>query len=111
MSLLVAKPHLLPDGKLPIRNDSTHSLAREEIEEFLESLEDAPRNGNRKRVEDHLRATRFVVAAPLPTSDIDDDGHDADGWVMRFFVERYDGMIHADGEGFYEGDKLIVKLD
>ena len=106
---------LYKDGKLPIllevnRNDSEDSLAREEIDEFLEFLEDAPRNGNRKKVEDHLRATRFVVAAQLPTGDIDDDGYDANGWIMRFFLERNDGMIQADGEGFYEGDRLIVEL-
>lgn len=107
---------LYKDGKLPIllevnRNDGEDSLVREEIEEFLEFLEDAPRNSNRSKVDDHLRATRFVVAAQLPTSDIDDDGYNANGWVMRFFLERNAGMIQADGEGFYEGDKLIVKLD
>jgi hypothetical protein len=26
------------------------------------------------------------------------------------FVERCGGMIHADGEGFYDGDRLIVEL-
>ena len=72
------------DGKLPIlhevnRNDSEDSLGREEIEECLEFIEDTPRNGDRKKVEDHLRATRFVVAAQLPTINIDDAGYDANG--------------------------------
>jgi hypothetical protein len=107
---------LYKDGKLPIllevnRNDADDSLAHEEIEEFLEFLEDAPRDDGRRKVEDHLRATRFVVAAQLPTSDIDDDGYDANGWIMRFFVERHGAMIQADGEGFYDGDKVIVELD
>ena len=46
------------------------------------------------------------MAAQLPTSDIDDDGYDANGWVMRFFLDDHDGMIQADGEGFYDRDKL-----
>lgn len=107
---------LYKDGKLPIlleanRNDGGDSLAHEEINEFLELLKVAPRNSNRRRVEDHLRATRFVIAAQIPRSDIDDDGYDANGWVMRFFLERNDAMIQADSEGFYDGDELIVGLD
>ena len=103
------------DDKLPIllevNQNEGDSLVRQEIDEFLESLQDAPRSKAREKVEDQLRATRFVVAAQLQTSDIDDDGYNANGWVMRYFVERHAGMIQADGEGFYDGDRLIVPLD
>jgi hypothetical protein len=87
------------------------SLFREEIEEFLEFLEDAPNNSNRKRVEQHLRETRFTVAAQLATSDIDDDGYNALGNMLRYFVEHNGGMIQADGEGFYDGNEVIVALE
>jgi len=30
---------------------------------------------------------------------------------MRFFVEHNDGMIQADGEGFYDGLELMVELE
>jgi hypothetical protein len=106
---------LYEDGRLPIileanRRDSADSLADEEIEEFLEFLEDAPGSAGRKKVESHLRRTRFVVATQLPTSDINDAGYDANGWVLRSFHEYSDGMVQADGEGFYDGDQLIVAL-
>ena len=56
-----------------------------------------------------LRASRAVVSAQL-FSDIDDDGYDAVGIVLDCFVERCGGIIHADSEGFYDRDRLIVAL-
>ena len=87
------------------------SMFREEIEEFLEFLEDAPNDSKRKRVEQHLRKTTFTVAAQLATSDIDDDGYNALGYMLRYFVEHNGGMTQADGEGFYDGDEVIVALE
>lgn len=87
------------------------SLMREEIEEFLEFLEEAPNNKNRRRVEKNLRNTRFIVAAQLPTSDIDEDGYVALGHVLNYFVDNNGAMIQADGEGFYDGGNVIVELD
>lgn len=84
---------------------------REEIEEFMELLEDAPNNRSRRRAENHLRNTRFIVAAQLPTSDIDEDGLAALGLFLTYFVDNNGAMIQADGEGFYEGEKIIVELD
>jgi hypothetical protein len=57
----------------------------------------------------HLRESRAVVTVQL-FSDIDDGGYDAVGIFLGFFVEHCGGMIHADLEGFYDGDRLIVKL-
>lgn len=105
------------DNKAPIllevsRDDGDdESLMREEIREFIEFLEDAPNKKNRRRVEKMLRNTRFVVAAQLLTSDIDEDGYAALGHVLTYFVDNNGAMIQADGEGFYEGDKIIVELD
>lgn len=87
------------------------SLMREEIEEFIERLEDAPMNKNRRQVEGSLRNTRFIVTAQLPTSDIDEEGYAAVGHVLAYFVDNNGAMIQADGEGFYAGEKLIVELD
>lgn len=58
----------------------------------------------------HLGQTRFTVACQLPTSDIDDDGYDAVGAFLEYFVTHSGGMIQADGEGFYRGNRLIVEL-
>jgi hypothetical protein len=96
------------DHKVPIllevnRDDGDESLMREEIEEFIELLEDAPKSRKRRRVEKHLRSTRFIVAAQLPTADLDEDGYAALGHVLTYFVNNNGAMIQADGEGFYEG--------
>lgn len=105
-------------GKSPILLEINHehspedgAMFREEIEEFLEFLEDTPDNSKRKRVEQHLRETRFTVAAQLATGDIDDDGYEALGNLLGYFVEHNGGMIQADGEGFYDGDEVIVALE
>ena len=87
------------------------SLMHEEIEEFLELLEDAPKNRHRRRVETNLRNTRFIVAAQLPPSGIDEDGFAALGNIMRYLIINNGAMIQADGEGFYEGEKIIVELE
>jgi hypothetical protein len=58
----------------------------------------------------HLNSTRFIVACQLPSTDIDDDGFDANGEFLNYFVERCGGMIQADGEGFYEGHEVVVPL-
>ena len=86
------------------------TLVSEEIEEFLEFLEDAPDNRSRRQVEQHLRDTRFIVAAQL-AGDTDDDGYDALANLLRYFVDHNGGLIQADGEGFYDGDKVIVALE
>src|ERR687888_98337 len=39
-----------------------------------------------------------------------DDGYDAVGVFLGFFVEHCGGMVQADAEGFYEGGQLIVEL-
>jgi hypothetical protein len=42
--------------------------------------------------------------------DIDDDGYNAVATFLRYFVEYCGAMIQADGEGFYEGDRVLVEL-
>ena len=102
-------------GRLPIlleinREDADQALMKEEIEEFMDLLQDSPKNADRERVERHLRETKFTVAAQLATDDIDDDGYNALGNVLTYFVEHHGGMIQADGEGFYDGEKVIVEV-
>jgi hypothetical protein len=104
-------------GKLPILaecnrdGDGDGDLMREEVAEFVEMVEEAEDAVAKQRVLKHLAATRFIIACQLPTSDIEDDGYDANGEFLRFFVEHCGGMIQADGEGFYDGDKVIIQLD
>jgi len=104
-------------GKLPILaecncdNGSEECLMREEVNEFLEFIGKPGLSLNKRRVLKHLANTKFIIACQLPTSDIDDDGYDANGEFLRYFIEHCDGMIQADGEGFYSGNEIIVKLE
>jgi hypothetical protein len=103
-------------GKLPIlaecnRGDgSPDCLMREEIGEFLEFVGSPGLSLARRKVINHLKKTKYIIACQLPTSDIDDDGYDANWDFLTYFVENCSGIIQADGEGFYEGNKLIVEL-
>jgi len=103
------------EGKLPILVElnqigESDGLAEEEIEEFKEAI-GKPRlfNSSKKKVLKHLDQTIFILCNQLPTSDIDDNGYDINGDLMEIFRIECDGMIQCDGEGFYSGNKLIVK--
>jgi hypothetical protein len=102
-------------GKEPLvvdvsRASSGDELLAEEVEEFVEFLEDVDDSAEKGKVLAHLQASRAVVGAQL-LGDIDDDGYNAVGVFLGFFVEHCGAMIQADGEGFYEGDRLLVELD
>lgn len=102
-------------GKLPIlaqinRERDDRGVLREEIAEFSKLLSDAAPEAARMRVLAHLRATTFIVACQLPTSDIDDDGYRANGDFLEYFVQHCGGLMQADGEGFYEGVRVILPL-
>jgi hypothetical protein len=101
------------DGKLPFLTEITwveDLQGRKEVEEFIELIAETADSPERQRALEHLKRTRFILANEIPTSDFDDQGFDAVGEFMRFFVDRNGGMIQADGEGFYEGDQLVVRL-
>jgi len=102
-------------GKLPILVECNNvsdedGLAKEEIEEFIDEIGEAGILAfNKKKIVRHLQATKYIVVSQLPTSDIDDDGYNANGELLKFFKDNYEGIIQADGEGFYEGTKIILK--
>jgi hypothetical protein len=100
-------------GKRPLVVDVSRAadsrlLLSEEVEEFIEDLTEVEESAEKIRLLAHLRDSRAIVSVQL-LSDIDDDGYDAVGVFLGCFVEHCDG-IHADGEGFYEGDRIIVEL-
>jgi hypothetical protein len=104
-------------GKLPIlaecnrNDDSDDCLANEEIAEFVEFIGKPGLSVAKRKVLQHLAATTFIIACQLPTSDIDEIGYEINSLFLRFFVDNCDGMIQADGEGFYRGNKVIVPLE
>jgi len=108
------------EGKLPIiarctRTDAKGSAAAsdgagDELKMFIERIGQPGKNKMKKRVLDHLKATRFIVALRLPKGDMDDAGWDANGQILTYFLDHCGALIQADGEGFYEGAKLILEL-
>jgi negative regulator of replication initiation len=82
---------------------------REEVSEFLELLEDDEESEEKRAVLRHLAASTFVVAVRL--NEIDDETNTAVGGFLTYFRDHCDGLIQADGEGFYFGDRLAVQVD
>ena len=105
------------EGKLPIiarctRTDvKGNGSANEELKTFIEKVGPVGKNKTKKRIVDHLKATRFIVALRLPKGDMDDAGWDANGQILTYLLDHCGALIQADGEGFYEGSKLILELE
>ena len=90
-------------------NDGPESLVAEECEEFIEEIGSPGLSMAKRKVLDHLKETKYIISCQL-LNDIDDDGYDLNGELLNIFVNKYGGLIQADGEGFYKGHKLIVEL-
>ena len=88
---------------------SDDDLLSDEVEEFVELVKDVEDSAEKQTVLAHLRRSRAVVGVQL-LGDIDDDGYNAVATFLRYFVEYSGAMIQADGEGFYEGDRILVEL-
>ena len=102
-------------GKQPLlvdvsRASSGDELLSDEVEEFVEFLEDVDDSPGKQKVLAHLADSRAVVGLQL-LGDVDDDGYNAAGTFLCFFVEHCGAMIQGDGEGFYEGDRVILELE
>jgi hypothetical protein len=85
-------------------------LLQEEIEEFSEFLEDVADSPGATKVREHLAQSKAVVAVQL-LGDVDDVALTAAGTFLAYFAQNCGGMVQADGEGFYEGDTLLVELE
>jgi len=100
-------------GKQPLVIDvlraSSDRTLSEEVEEFVELLEDLGDSADARKVLAHLRDCEAIVTVQL-LSDINDDGYKAVDVFLRFFVDHCGAIIQADGEGFYERDRLLVEL-
>lgn len=89
------------------------SIMKEEVQEFLElmkELEDVPAE-NRAKVKKHLNETKYIVAIQVTGDDLGEEGDNAVSVFLQYFVVNCGGMVQEDGEGFYEGDKLIVEME
>jgi hypothetical protein len=60
-------------------------------------------------VSSHLDRTQAIVAVRVLASDFE-RGLEAAWAVLDYYAQRDGVLFQADGEGFYEGEELIVAL-
>jgi hypothetical protein len=102
------------------KGDATHAeftvspkgdeLFEEEIEEFRAELADAESGPAKRRVAKCLQNAQAIVAVQVLGGGAVDDSLDLLGPFWDYMDRTYRGLIQADGEGFYDGDDLILEL-
>lgn len=83
------------------------------VNQFHRSVERLPPSPQRDNVLSHLERSRFVVSVSIPLSQFGDDERawEAVSLFLDYFAERRGGLVHAEGEGFYDRNgRLIVKV-
>jgi hypothetical protein len=103
--LLVSINHV-NDPPAPVAGD----LFASDVGRMRRALTEFPPSQQRDLVLAHLARSRFVVALQLPMSALDDDDlWEAVSALLDYFVEHSGAIVHIEGVGFYQADKLILK--
>lgn len=85
------------------------SIFADEGRWFREEITELPESRPRELVLAHLARSRFLVAISLPISALDDDAlWEAVSVLLDYFVQHSGAMVHIEGDGFYQADKLIL---
>jgi hypothetical protein len=88
---------------------TTDCLLREELNEFREELEGSDADPDALRiVATHLERTRAIVAVRVLASD-SGNGLPAAWAVLAYYARRPGVLFQADGDGFYDGEELVLK--
>ena len=99
-----------PVGHLTL-NTPGDGLFDEERDELVEFAEDGDGRG-RTRVIDTLRVANAIVAVQVLSGDGDSERTlTAIDPIWRWMRGNRRGLLQADGEGYYDGDKLILELE
>ena len=103
-------------GRLPVYLElnlleGSDSLAGQERDEFLGMVAALKKSRKRDRVIEQLRQTTFIIACRIPIDDLNDAGFHAVDVLLAYFVVHHDGMVQADGQGFYDMGKIILELE
>jgi hypothetical protein len=96
----------------PIDVDVTKShedLFVGEIDDFRRAVLQIQSSPATHRVLDTIDRTKFIVAIQIFT-DITDHGRNAYGLLLQHLIDLCDAMVQADGEGFYEGGRLLLPV-
>lgn len=90
--------------------DETDPIGKEEIQEFINDIGFAGFSSAKRKVINHLENTAFIIACEMP-EDVDEDGQAAVHLFLQYYVQHCSGLLHADGEGFYNDDMTILLAD
>lgn len=90
--------------------DEEGSIGNEELTEFLDKIGSPGISLKKRKVIGQIKQTKFIVCNQL-LSDLDDDGFLANDHFMKFFVNKYHGMIYAENEGFYNPNGTLLLKD
>ena len=78
------------------------------LADYREDLADLPPCAARDEVARHFQTTRWILEVEFPADQgVVPEAYRTNGWLMELFVERADGLIHCDGQGFYDRDDEI----
>ncbi len=59
-------------------------------------------------VTEELKKARFMILTRLDPADITDEGYDFNGWILEFYQENCNGIVHVDGQGFYSPKGTLI---
>jgi len=106
--LLLAHPDGLEIACIERNASSDDDLVAEEIEEFLELIEDCKPPNAAAWLAEYLTTVRTIYALQLLGGTDEGDGWDILHKVQHSILTQAGGVTHADGEGFYDQDGYQV---
>lgn len=77
-------------------------------DELIATVEDMEETGA-KKVLRRLKKAQFVIQI-LPC-DSDEEGESVVNALTAFFAAEFGGLVHVEGDGFYEGDDLLLEME
>ena len=105
----VVTTHGVPIGEVTI-NLPGDGMFEDEVAELIEFAEDASGRG-KKAVLQALRGARTIVAVQvLSGAGSIGDSLDALDPIWTWLVENRLGLVQADGEGYYKGRRLLLRV-
>lgn len=99
---------LKQDEELPVavveRNPTNEELGKEEIQEFLEEIEDYKPNSAEKWLKSFLPKVKVIYAFQILSGADEGDGWEAIREIQCLIWNKLGGILQADGEGFSNED-------
>ena len=88
--------------------DSNNQTTRDDIAHFLDQVSRLTDEPDQDLVLDVLARTRSLIAVGVPDDYESDDEALSD--VLDIVANFSEGLFQVDGEGFYDGGRLILRL-